>query len=58
MGFFRQLKEYYTQQQTFYVEKVIPGKIGRNQFTEAESAINKKKEECFEKICQILKTLH
>ncbi|XP_046683972.1 dolichyl-diphosphooligosaccharide--protein glycosyltransferase subunit 1 [Homalodisca vitripennis] len=54
----KQLKEHYNQQQTFYVEKVVPCKIGRNQFTEAESAINKKKEECFEKICQILKNLH
>lgn len=54
----KQLKEYYTQQQTFYTEKVVPGKVNRNQFTEAESTINKKKEECFEKICQILKTLH
>ncbi|XP_054279640.1 dolichyl-diphosphooligosaccharide--protein glycosyltransferase subunit 1 [Macrosteles quadrilineatus] len=54
----KQLKEYHTQQQTFYTEKVIPGKVGRNQFAEAESAINKKKEECFDKICQILKTLH
>jgi oligosaccharyltransferase complex subunit alpha (ribophorin I) len=52
------LKEYYNQQQTFYTEKVIPGKVNRNQFADAETAINKKKEECFEKICQILKTLH
>jgi len=54
----KQLKEYYNQQQMFYLEKVVPGKVNRNQFAEAESALNKKKEECFDKICQILKSLH
>lgn len=54
----RQLKEYYNQQQAFYMDKVVPGKVGRNQFAEAESALTKKKEDCFEKICQILKNLH
>ncbi|KAK0095636.1 hypothetical protein PV326_007784 [Microctonus aethiopoides] len=51
------LKEYYNQQQTLYVDKLVTGKIGRQQFVEAEAAITKKKEECVEKINAILKSL-
>lgn len=54
----RILKELYNQQQALYVDKLlVPGKIGRQQFVEAESAISKKKEECVEKINSILKSL-
>ncbi|XP_070152269.1 dolichyl-diphosphooligosaccharide--protein glycosyltransferase subunit 1 [Polyergus mexicanus] len=53
----RSLKELYNQQQTLYVDKLVPGKIGRQQFVEAEAAIAKKKEECVEKINAIVKSL-
>ncbi|XP_015190824.1 PREDICTED: dolichyl-diphosphooligosaccharide--protein glycosyltransferase subunit 1 [Polistes dominula] len=51
------LKELYNQQQSLYVDKLVPGKIGRQQFVEAESIINRKKEECVEKINAIVKSL-
>lgn len=51
------LKELYNQQQTLYFEKLIPGKIGRQPFVEAESVIVKKKEETVEKINAIVKSL-
>lgn len=53
----RTLKELYNQQQALYVDKLVPGKIGRQQFVEAEAAIAKKKEECVEKINSIVKSL-
>ncbi|CAK9811570.1 Dolichyl-diphosphooligosaccharide--protein glycosyltransferase subunit 1 [Anthophora quadrimaculata] len=53
----RTLKELYNQQQALYVDKLVPGKIGRQQFVEAEAAITKKKEECVEKINSIVKSL-
>lgn len=53
----RSLKELYNQQQALYVDKLVPGKIGRQQFVEAESGIAKKKEECVEKINAIVKSL-
>lgn len=53
----RSLKELYNQQQALYVDKLVPGKIGRQQFVEAESAIAKKKEECVERINAIVKSL-
>lgn len=53
----RILKELYNQQQSLYVDKLIPGKISRQPFIEAESAITKKKEECVEKINNIIKSL-
>lgn len=53
----RSLKELYNQQQALYVDKLVPGKIGRQQFVEAEAAIAKKKEECIEKINAIVKSL-
>ncbi|KAI4493957.1 PREDICTED: dolichyl-diphosphooligosaccharide--protein glycosyltransferase subunit 1 [Polistes canadensis] len=51
------LRELYNQQQSLYVDKLVPGKIGRQQFVEAESIINRKKEECVEKINAIVKSL-
>lgn len=51
------LKELYNQQQSLYVDKLVPGKIGRQQFVEAEATITKKKEECVEKINAIIKSL-
>lgn len=53
----RSLKELYNQQQALYVDKLVPGKIGRQQFVEAEAAIAKKKEDCVEKINAIVKSL-
>ena len=53
----RSLKELYNQQQTLYVDKLVPGKIGRQQFVEAEAVIAKKKEEYVEKINIIVKSL-
>ncbi|XP_016845577.1 dolichyl-diphosphooligosaccharide--protein glycosyltransferase subunit 1 [Nasonia vitripennis] len=53
----RNLKDLYNQQQSMYVDKLVPGKIGRQQFVEAESAIAKKKEECVERINNIVKSL-
>lgn len=50
------LRELYNQQQTLYVDKLVPGKIGRQQFVEAEAAIVKKREECVEKINSIVKS--
>ncbi|XP_078036604.1 dolichyl-diphosphooligosaccharide--protein glycosyltransferase subunit 1 [Augochlora pura] len=51
------LKELYNQQQALYVDKLVPGKIGRQQFVEAEAVIARKKEECIEKINTIVKSL-
>ncbi|XP_033209967.1 dolichyl-diphosphooligosaccharide--protein glycosyltransferase subunit 1 [Belonocnema kinseyi] len=53
----RTLKELYNQQQSLYIDKLVPGKIGRQQFVDAESVITKKKEECVEKINAIVKSL-
>lgn len=53
----RTLKELYNQQQALYVDKLVPGKIGRQQFVEAEAVLTKKKEECVEKINSIVKSL-
>ena len=53
----RSLKELYNQQQSLYVDKLVPGKIGRQQFVEAESVIAKKKEECVEKINNVIKSM-
>ncbi|XP_049805250.1 dolichyl-diphosphooligosaccharide--protein glycosyltransferase subunit 1 [Schistocerca nitens] len=52
----RQLKELYSQHQSLYVDKVIPGKSTRAQI-DTENQINKKKEECIEKINAIVKSL-
>lgn len=52
------LKELYNQQQSLYVDKLVPGKIGRQMFVDAEMAIAKKKEECVDKINGIIKSLH
>lgn len=53
----RALKELYVQQQSMYVDKLVPGKIGRQQFVEVESAVAKKKEECVDKINNVVKSL-
>lgn len=54
----RALKELYNQQQSLYVDKLVPAKIGRQQFIDAETVIAKKKEDCIEKINAIVKSLH
>ncbi|XP_015514091.1 dolichyl-diphosphooligosaccharide--protein glycosyltransferase subunit 1 [Neodiprion pinetum] len=51
------LKELYNQQQALYFDKLIPGRIGRQPFVDAESVIIKKKEETVEKINSIVKSL-
>ncbi|KAF4532123.1 hypothetical protein B566_EDAN004129 [Ephemera danica] len=53
----KQLKEIYNGQQSLYVDKLVPGKIHRNTFLENESEINKKKEECSDKINSIIKSM-
>ncbi|XP_015124677.1 dolichyl-diphosphooligosaccharide--protein glycosyltransferase subunit 1 [Diachasma alloeum] len=54
----KQLKEFYNQQQALYVDKLVPGKISRQQFVDAEGIITRKKEECVEKINAVVKSLH
>ncbi|XP_063236205.1 dolichyl-diphosphooligosaccharide--protein glycosyltransferase subunit 1 [Bacillus rossius redtenbacheri] len=54
----KQLKELCTQQQTVYVEKLVPGKINRQQFLDLEATQGKKREECVDKINALLKSLH
>ncbi|TGZ54193.1 Dolichyl-diphosphooligosaccharide--protein glycosyltransferase subunit 1 [Temnothorax longispinosus] len=53
----RYLKEIYGQLQGLYLEKLIPGKINRQQFIDMEMAISRKKEDCIEKINTIVKSL-
>lgn len=55
--FSRQLRDVYNTHQNLYVDKLIPGKIGRQQFMETENMLNKKKEEFVEKISINLKSL-
>jgi len=47
----------YQEQQQLYVDKLIPGKIARAAFTAEESAINKKKNDCAEKLKTYLHAL-
>lgn len=54
----RELKEIYAKKQVLYAEKLVSGKIGRNAFVEAESVLNKKKDETIEKINVIIMNLH
>ncbi|KAL0132295.1 hypothetical protein PUN28_000228 [Cardiocondyla obscurior] len=53
----RYLKEIYGQLQSLYLEKLIPGKISRQQFIDMETTISRKKEDCIEKINTIIKSL-
>ncbi|XP_011869468.1 PREDICTED: dolichyl-diphosphooligosaccharide--protein glycosyltransferase subunit 1 [Vollenhovia emeryi] len=53
----RYLKEVYGQLQSLYLEKLIPGKINRQQFIDMEMTISRKKEDCIEKINAIVKSL-
>ncbi|KYM97708.1 PREDICTED: dolichyl-diphosphooligosaccharide--protein glycosyltransferase subunit 1 [Cyphomyrmex costatus] len=53
----RNLKEIYGQLQALYLEKLIPGKISRQQFIDMETTISRKKEDCIEKINTIIKLL-
>ncbi|XP_073987728.1 dolichyl-diphosphooligosaccharide--protein glycosyltransferase subunit 1 [Rhodnius prolixus] len=52
------LKDIYLQKQSLYIDKLIPGKIGRGAFLDSEAALNKKKEETIDKINIIIKNLH
>jgi hypothetical protein len=51
------LKDLYTHHQSLYVDKLIPGKIARQAFVDAENQFNKKKEEFVEKINTLVKSL-
>ncbi|XP_011691125.1 PREDICTED: dolichyl-diphosphooligosaccharide--protein glycosyltransferase subunit 1 [Wasmannia auropunctata] len=53
----RYLKEVYSQLQALYLEKLIPGKISRQQFIDTETSITRKKEDWIEKINTIVKSL-
>ncbi|XP_069693452.1 dolichyl-diphosphooligosaccharide--protein glycosyltransferase subunit 1 [Periplaneta americana] len=53
----KHLKELYTQHQSLYVDKLVPGKIARQAFVDTENQLNKKKEECVEKINSLVKSL-
>jgi len=53
----RHLKDLYVQHQSLYVDKLIPGKIARQPFMDTENQLNKKKEECVEKINTLMKSL-
>ncbi|XP_075218764.1 dolichyl-diphosphooligosaccharide--protein glycosyltransferase subunit 1 [Lycorma delicatula] len=54
----KHLKDLYVQQQSLYVDKLVPGKISRGPFVDAENNLNKKKEDYEEKINNIVKSLH
>ncbi|KAK9510254.1 hypothetical protein O3M35_005077 [Rhynocoris fuscipes] len=54
----KSLKDIYNQKQSLYIDKLIPGKIGRGAFLDSETTLNKKKEETIEKINSIIKNLH
>lgn len=54
----KNLKEVYTQKQSLYVDKLVPGKIGRGQFVEAENSLNKKRDDAVDRINAIMKALH
>ncbi|KAK3923287.1 Dolichyl-diphosphooligosaccharide--protein glycosyltransferase subunit 1 [Frankliniella fusca] len=51
------LKELLNQQQTLYVEKLIPAKINRTAFVEADGPLSKKKADIREKITALVKSL-
>ncbi|XKL65763.1 hypothetical protein PGB90_009183 [Kerria lacca] len=53
----KQLKEIYSQQQTVYVEKLIPGKINKASFLELENGFSKKKEDNLSRINKLLKSI-
>lgn len=53
----KSLKDLYAQQQTVYVEKLIPGKISKPAFMDAEINFNKKKEELVTKINKLIKSI-
>lgn len=54
----KNLKELFGQTQSLYTDKLITGKVGRNQFVELDSGLRRKKDECQEKINQLLKSLY
>lgn len=54
----KNLKELFGQTQSLYTDKLITGKVGRNQFVDLDSGLKRKKEECLEKINQLLKSFN
>ena len=51
--FYRSYREHQTNQSGL-VEKLVSGKLGKQQFIDQEGAIVKKKDECLEKMNSIL----
>lgn len=54
----KNLKEIFIQTQSLYTDKLITGKVGRNQFVDLDSGLKRKKDECQEKINQLLKSFY
>lgn len=54
----KNLKDIFGQTQSLYTDKLITGKVGRNQFVEMDSGLKRKKDESQEKINQLLKLLN
>lgn len=54
----KNLRELFGQTHSLYTEKLIAGKIGKNQFVEMDSGLKRKKDECQEKINHLLKSLY
>lgn len=54
----KNLKELFGQTQSLYTDKLITGKVGRNQFVDLDNGLKRKKDECQEKINQLLKSLN
>lgn len=52
------LKELFGQTQSLYTDKLITGKVGRNQFVDLDGGLKRKKEECQEKINHLLKSFY
>ncbi|XP_050433899.1 dolichyl-diphosphooligosaccharide--protein glycosyltransferase subunit 1 [Adelges cooleyi] len=54
----KNLKDIFGQVQSLYVDKLIPGKVGRNQFVDTDNGLKRKKDELQEKINQLLKSFY
>lgn len=50
----KQLKDLLSQQQTLYVEKLVPGKLTKSTFAEQEANLNRKKEEYVDKLHKLV----
>lgn len=54
----KNLKELFGQIQSLYTDKLITGKVGRNQFVELDGGLKRKKDESQEKVNQLIKLLY